>query len=267
MAILYGGIWSWYSACWMELRMPKSPQPGHQSTWTSVLYCCNANFFGAGAAGASGMRHHDLLLLLGQGGPDAFDDLIARKRPAIVLQHVVVEDDARLLGNDGAELRRVVVLDQNRQPRVPKNRGHGIRREWAHQANLQEVHRAAVGLELAHGVEDGALGRTPGHQRQVGLARTVQGELGRRRTLTGGRLELRHPFAHYGAGIFDAFGDVTLGVMFVAGGREDPARHPGQGPGADGVCGDGVAAVAVTVSVRRVMDQSAGALELAHVDG
>src|SRR6266849_2053955 len=103
----------------MELRMPKSPQPGHQSTWTSVLYSCKANFFGALAAVVSGMGHHDLLLLLGEGRPDALDDLVPREWPAVVLQHVVVEGDTRLLRNQRAELRRVIVLDQHGQPGVP----------------------------------------------------------------------------------------------------------------------------------------------------
>src|SRR3989442_15144984 len=109
--------------------MPKSPQPGHRSTWTSVLYRCSANFLGAAAAAASGMGHDALFLLLGQGRPHALDDLVPRKGPAVVLEHVVVEDDTRLLGNQGAELRRVIVLDQHRQPGVPQDRRHGIGRE------------------------------------------------------------------------------------------------------------------------------------------
>src|SRR5438270_13321821 len=96
----------------MELRMPKSPQPGHQSTWTSVLYCCSANFFGAAAA-ASGMGHHDLLLPLGERRPHTLDDLVPRKRPAVVLEDVVVQHHTGLLRNQGAELRRVIVLDQH----------------------------------------------------------------------------------------------------------------------------------------------------------
>src|SRR6266702_380042 len=156
----------------MELRMPKSPQPGHQSTWTSVLYCCSANFFGAAAA-ASGMGHHDLLLLLGKRRSHALDDLVPRKWPAVVLEDVVVERHTGLLGNQRAELRGVIVLDQHRQTGVSQDRRDGIGREGAHQADLQVVHRAAVILELAHGVEDGALGRAPGHQRQVGLARIM----------------------------------------------------------------------------------------------
>src|SRR4030088_629614 len=124
----------------MELRMPKSPQPGHQSTWTSVLYCCSANFLGAAAAAASGMGHHDLLLLLGQRRPHALDDLVPRKGPAVVLQHVMVERDTRLLGNQRTELRRVIVLDQDRETGIPKNRRHGIGRERSHQADLQKVH-------------------------------------------------------------------------------------------------------------------------------
>src|SRR6266550_6458245 len=195
IATRWGGICSWKSACWMELRMPKSPQPGHQSTWTSVLYCCSANFFGAAAA-ASGMGHHDLLLLLGKRRSHALDDLVPRKWPAVVLEDVVVERDTGLLRNQRAELRGVIVLDQHRQTGVSQDCRDGIGREGTHQADLQVVHRAAVILELAHGVEDGALGRAPGHQRQVGLARTMQRELRRRGNLAGGRLELRHPFAH-----------------------------------------------------------------------
>src|ERR1700682_266452 len=118
IATRYGGSWSWNKACWMELKMPKSPQPGHQSTWTSVLYCCRTNFFGAAAAAASGMGHHDLLLLFGERSTHALDDLVARERPAVVFQDVVVECDTGLLGDQGAELRRVVVFDQHRQPGI-----------------------------------------------------------------------------------------------------------------------------------------------------
>src|SRR5437868_2837959 len=133
IAILYGGIWSWKRACWMELRMPKSPQPGHQSTWTSVLYCCSANFLGAAAAAASGMGHHDLLLLLGQGRPHALDDLVPGKGPAVVLEHMVIERHTGPLGNQCAELRRVIVLDQHRETGVAQDGGHGVGREGTHQ--------------------------------------------------------------------------------------------------------------------------------------
>src|ERR1700737_1519467 len=118
IAILYGGIWSWYRACWIELRMPKSPHPGHQSTWTSVLYCCRTNFFGAAADAASGMGHHDLLLLFGKRGTHALDDPVARERPGGVFQDVSVEGGTGLVGDQGAELRRVVVFDQHRQPGI-----------------------------------------------------------------------------------------------------------------------------------------------------
>src|SRR4029077_10738236 len=190
-------MWRWKSACWMELRMPKSPQPGHQSTWTSVLYCCRTNFFGAAAAVASGMGNHDLLLLLGKRGTHALDDLIARERAAIVFQDVMVERNPRLLGDQRTELRGVVVFDQDRRLGTAKNGRHRIGRKWAHQADLQEVDRAPVDLELAHGIEDRALGRAPRHQRQVGLAWTVEGELRRRRNLARRGLELRHPFSHH----------------------------------------------------------------------
>src|SRR5438552_17486531 len=100
IATLYGGSWSWKSACWIELRMPKSPQPGHQSTWTSVLYCCRLNFLGAAAV--SGMRHHDFLALLGERRPDALHDLVPRERAAVVLEHVVIERHPGLLGDQGA---------------------------------------------------------------------------------------------------------------------------------------------------------------------
>src|SRR5258708_6810321 len=157
--------------------MPKSPQPGPQSTWTSVLYCCRTNFLGAAAAVASGMGHHDLLLLLGEGGTHALDDLVAREWPAIVFQHVVVERNPRLLGDQRPQLRRVVVFDQHRQPGAAQNARHRIGGEWAHQADLQKVDGAALTLELAHGIEDGALGRPPRDQREAGLAWTVEGEL------------------------------------------------------------------------------------------
>src|SRR6202035_123258 len=183
IAILYGGIWSWYSACWIELRMPKSPQPGHQSTCTSVLYCCRTNFFGAAAAVASGMGHHDLLFLLGERRTYALDDLIARERPAIVFQDVVVERDPGLLGDQGAKLRRVVVFDQHRQPCTAQD--------------------------------------PPRRQREVGMARTVERELRRRRNLAGRRLQLRHALSHHGNSVLDAFGDVALRIVLVAGGRED----------------------------------------------
>src|SRR5438132_6456520 len=128
----------------MELRMPKSPHPGHQSTWTSVLYCCSANFLGAAAAAASGMGHHDLLLLFGERRPHTLDDLVARKGPAVVLEDVVVERHAGLLGDEGAELRRVIVLDQHGETGVAQDGRHRIGGEGAHESDLQEVDGAAV---------------------------------------------------------------------------------------------------------------------------
>jgi hypothetical protein len=37
MAALWGGIWSSARAIWIDARMPKSPQPGHQSLVSGVL--------------------------------------------------------------------------------------------------------------------------------------------------------------------------------------------------------------------------------------
>src|SRR5205823_7149800 len=100
IAIRCGGICSWKNACWIELRIPKSPQPGHQSTWTSVLYAWRLNFL-AGVL-VSGMGNHDLLLPLRHCLAHSLNDLVSRERPAIVFQDPMIQRDAGLLPDQRA---------------------------------------------------------------------------------------------------------------------------------------------------------------------
>src|SRR5438105_13445849 len=113
--------------------MPKSPHPGPQSTWTSVLYACSVNFL---ASAVSGMRHHHFLFPLGQRRANTLDDLVAREGTSVVFEDVVVHDDAGVLGNQRAELRSVVVLDQHGLPRVTEDGGHRLSGERPHHADL-----------------------------------------------------------------------------------------------------------------------------------
>src|SRR5439155_14725209 len=216
MATLYGGTWSWNRACWIELRIPKSPQPGHQSTWTSVLYSWRLNFL-AGVA-VSGMGDHHLLLSLRQGLANSLDDLVPREWPAIVFQDPVVERNAGLFPDQRAQLPGVVRLDQHGPLGVSQQRFDLLGRERPHQTHLEEIHREAVQLELRHPIQDGALGGAPADQGQVRAPRSVQLELEGLRDLARGGLQLAHPLAHHRDAVLDAFGDMAFWVVLIAGG-------------------------------------------------
>src|SRR5437764_14364068 len=107
-----GRICSWKNACWIELRIPKSPQPGHQSTWTSVLYSCRLNFLGGVIV--SGMRDHALLRSFRQRLTDSIDDLVPRARPAAVSQDPMLERAAGLLPYACAQSPRASRLASHR---------------------------------------------------------------------------------------------------------------------------------------------------------
>src|SRR5437764_4244704 len=175
IAIRCGGICSWKNACWIELRIPKSPQPGHQSTWTSVLYSWRLNFLGGVAV--SGMRNHDLLCPFRQHLVDSADDLVPRERPAVVFQDPMIERDAGLLPDERAKLPRIVRFNQHGALGIPEHSFDFLGRERPHQAHLEKIHREAVQLELGHSIEDCALSGTPADQGQVRAPRAVQLEL------------------------------------------------------------------------------------------
>src|SRR5439155_1088040 len=162
IAIRCGGICSWKNACWIELRIPKSPQPGHQSTWTSVLYSCRLNFLGGVIV--SGMRNHDLLRSFRQRLTDSIDDLVPRERPAVVFQDPMIERDAGLLPDECAQLPGVVRFDQHGALGVAKHGFDLLGREWPHQAHLEKIHRETFQPELGHPIQDCALRGAPADQ-------------------------------------------------------------------------------------------------------
>src|SRR5215831_13117758 len=86
----------------IALTIPKSPQPGHQSLWTCVLYVFS-----------SSMRNRDLLDSVPYYVFDSFVYFVLRKRSSVILDNGVVSPDAGFLTDQPCHLSRVVVFDCN----------------------------------------------------------------------------------------------------------------------------------------------------------
>src|ERR1700704_4314028 len=94
-----GSIRSSARAIWMVRRMPKSPQPGHQSLWTSV-----AKSDGFRTCSSATGQHRPLLRLPAKDGTERVVQLGVRHRAAVVLQDHMGHLDSGLLPDDAREL-------------------------------------------------------------------------------------------------------------------------------------------------------------------
>src|SRR5437867_7228994 len=88
---------NWEHACFIEARMPKSPQAGHHVGCSSLLKSL-----------ISDMREYSLF--------DLSRDFVARVRPPVIFQDLVGHIDARHHADDQSQLARVVVLDVHDLP-------------------------------------------------------------------------------------------------------------------------------------------------------
>src|SRR2546428_13983457 len=99
---LFMSMGSSVSAIFSPASMPKSPQPGHQSLWTSVRRSESLSAMG---------QHHSLVLCRGLDYPfDALVDLVLGHRSPIVLYDLVLCVYHCLLRNDLGHLARIVLL-------------------------------------------------------------------------------------------------------------------------------------------------------------
>src|SRR6266516_3901488 len=127
------------SACLMEARMPKSPQPGHQVDFWPPLKTFRS----------------DMDYLLGDGG----DDFVRRERPSVVLVDPPVRLAAGQAAQDVGKLAGVVLLDHDHPPDLVQlgSDGRFIEREDVDE--LQEVDLQALSVEAIGRLAQRAVGR------------------------------------------------------------------------------------------------------------
>src|SRR5437764_12780306 len=95
--VLYGYRSSWESACLSAARIAKSPPPGHQVGFSSLLKSFMSDI------GEYSLTH-------------LARDLITRKWAAVVLQDLIGQVDARHHADHQRELAGVVVFDVDHPP-------------------------------------------------------------------------------------------------------------------------------------------------------
>src|SRR2546429_8983573 len=136
-ASLSGSICSCCSAIWIPVRMPKSPQPGHQSLCRSLLYSLSV----IGLAGAlMDMSHHRFCFRSDVHARERADHLVLAERTTVELVDTVRDHHAGLLLHELRELTDVVFLHGHDPFRRPQDRGDRVRRERLPQPRLEEGH-------------------------------------------------------------------------------------------------------------------------------
>src|SRR2546422_3995443 len=154
---------------WIDRRMPKSPQPGHQSLCTSVWKSATLR------TGLDAIREH---LLPGglplRDGSERLSEFRARHRPPVVLEDVVGRLDPRLLPDEAAHVGAEVHLDVDDGFRAGEGPRHQLDGERIHEADLEEPQLDAIPLERVDRVEERALRRAP--RNDDGLRRAVPEE-------------------------------------------------------------------------------------------
>src|SRR5437867_8903315 len=111
---------SWEHACFIEARMPKSPQAGHHVGCSSLLKSL-----------MSDMREYSLF--------DLSRDFVARVRPPVIFQKLVGHVDAGHHTNDQGQLARVVVLDVHHLPRIVQYLLGARDRQWPQLVIVQMI--------------------------------------------------------------------------------------------------------------------------------
>src|SRR5207253_9495143 len=89
-------------------------------------------------------------------------DLVLAERTAVELVDALIDHHAGLLLHELRELTAVVLLDGHDALRCTEDRADRLRREWTHEAALQEVDLLRLRLEGLVRVVDGGLRRAPG---------------------------------------------------------------------------------------------------------
>src|SRR5213593_467402 len=93
-------------AIWIAFRMPKSPQPGHQSLWTSVWK--SAGFSRTSGAIAQHLPRRGLAV---QDCRQTLVELVARHRTPLELHDAVRDRNPRVLADQPRQRGAVIHLD------------------------------------------------------------------------------------------------------------------------------------------------------------
>src|SRR5947207_4472292 len=157
-------------ACFTEARIAKSPQPGHQVGFSSILKSFRSDMC------------HRLLA-------DPGRDLVAGEWPAVVLQDFFLDVDARRHADDLGELAREVVLNVDDALRAGEHFFCASGWERPDVEVVQLVDLMALGLEQHPGFMNGAIRRAPADQGHVGVLRSFKE---RGPNVIRGQIELPH---------------------------------------------------------------------------
>src|SRR2546428_7199692 len=173
------------------------------------------------------MRHHRLGLGAVVDLLERVHDFVLAEWTAVELVDALIDHHAGLLLHELRELTGVVLLDRHDALRRTEDRADGFRGERPHEPALQEVDLLPLRLEVPQRVEDRALRRAPGEDGEVGAFRPVQEVLLLLRHRLLQQLQLVHALVHHRDAHLDALGDVTIGVVLVAGDPVAATRDAG----------------------------------------
>src|SRR5271157_2537838 len=142
--VLLGSTFISARAIWTALRIPKSPQPGHQSLCTVVFRSVNLS---------ASFQHQPFRSLSVRDQPDGAVHFLAGHRPAVVLDDELLDRDAGPLSEDPNQLSGVVHLDPDDGLGPGEQVLDVLGRERIDEPDLEEVDLHAVFLQPPHRVE------------------------------------------------------------------------------------------------------------------
>src|SRR2546427_1969958 len=207
-------------AIWIAFRIPKSPQPGHQSLWTSV-------WKSAGLSSTSGAiaQHLPRRGLAVENRRQTLDELVARHRPPLELHDAVGDPDPCVLADEPRQRGTVVHLHVDNRLASSQEFRDRLRRERMEEAELEESNLATRGLQRRHRVEECALRRSPAHDDGLRVLVSMERVLILDGDLFGGEVELAHALVHHRDANDRVLRDVARLVVLVARVPEDRPGH------------------------------------------
>src|SRR5260370_13432249 len=103
-----------------------------------------------------------------------FDDVVWHEWFSIVLSYIPIGHEAGFASQIAGERAELVVLDDDRVPRVFQNVENRVAVEWYEPADLKLIGRNALLGEDLTGLLNHSLRRSPADQRDLGIARAPQ---------------------------------------------------------------------------------------------
>src|SRR5271157_3291246 len=141
--VLLGSTFISARAIWTALRIPKSPQPGHQSLCTDVFRSVNLS---------ASFQHQPFRSLSVRDQPDGAVHFLAGHRPSVVFDDELLDRDTGPLAHDSDQLAGVVHLDSYYGLGLREKVLDVLGRERIDEPDLEEVDLHAVLLQPLHRV-------------------------------------------------------------------------------------------------------------------